>query len=377
MEKTKNQLDLDNLITKHMTENQIVGLSACRVQEGEVIWAKGYGWADMAAQKPMTPDTIQNIASISKTFTCTALMQLWEQGKFQLDDPVNDYLPFQVKHPKHSTSITFHQLLIHTSAIADGNAYEESYACGDPSTSLAEWIQGYLVAGGKFYDPEANFHSWEPGTNWGYSNVAYGLLGYLVETLSGESFTHYCREHIFKPLGMDQTGWLLSEIDISNHAVPHVQPEGSERMKPLFAVNPDPENKNDPLPLCLYSFPNLSDGLVRTSARQLALFAAAFSKPNVNGIPLKPETMQRCFTPQIPSQEVAGVRLGLGLTWFNYANLETPDDILYWMHDGGDPGVHTRMQLSLKSRGAVTILTNSSHSMESMNKLSELIWQIG
>ena len=74
------------------------------------------------------------------------------------------------------------------------------YQCGDPQVSLADWINGYLQPGGQFYDQQENFEVWGPGDRWEYNNVAFGLLGYLVERISGEPFADYCQTHVFQPL---------------------------------------------------------------------------------------------------------------------------------------------------------------------------------
>jgi CubicO group peptidase (beta-lactamase class C family) len=95
---------------------------------------------------PMTDKTIQNIGSISKTITATAVMQLWEKGKFKLDDDVNGYLPFKERNPYFPDDpITFRELLTHKSSIKDGPAYEDSYACGDPTISLKDWIEDFKL----------------------------------------------------------------------------------------------------------------------------------------------------------------------------------------------------------------------------------------
>ena len=78
--------------------------------------------------------------------------------------------------------------MTHRSSIADGSAYARGYGCGDSPISLEEWIPGYLVSGGAFFEAAENFHSWAPGERYEYNNVAFGLLAYLVEVISGTSF---------------------------------------------------------------------------------------------------------------------------------------------------------------------------------------------
>ena len=162
----------------------------------------------------MSLDAIMNIGSISKTFTATAAMQLWEKGMLQLDVDINKYLDFKITNPKYPDKpITIFQILTHTSSIQDGKAYHESYSCGDPTQSLHDWIYNNLNPDGTYYYQGSSFGDWSPGTNTKYSNVAFGLLGLIVEKLAKKPFNEYCKENIFKPLGMINTGWFLREVD--------------------------------------------------------------------------------------------------------------------------------------------------------------------
>ena len=153
----------------------------------------------------MTTESILNIGSVSKLVTSTAALLLWEKGKIDLDGDVSQYLPFSVEHPSGGGPITVRQLLTHTSGLQDGEYYDDSYACGDPVVSLEKWLRGYLVEGGPYYD-EGNFLEQAPGTTFEYSNVGYGLLGLIVQQVSGQNFTTFTRENIFEPLGMGSTG---------------------------------------------------------------------------------------------------------------------------------------------------------------------------
>ena len=274
--------ELDDFIEGERRAGSIPGLAACIVKAGQVVWSRGYGWADIAKRVPMDPVlTVQNIGSISKTVVATAVMQLWEKGKFQLDDDVNEQLPFAVRSPSHpDTPITYRLLLTHRSGIADSLAYSSSYACGDPSLTLDSWINGYLTPGGHYYHKSDNFRPWKPGDKRDYSNLGFGLLGYLVERVSGIPFAQYTKTHIFVPLGMKRTGWHLSEIDRAQHAVPYAPvadgdnpDEELESYRKFGLLGGEPVR--DPVsgthrPLCLYSFPNYPDGSLRTSVSQLA-----------------------------------------------------------------------------------------------------------
>lgn len=339
------------------------GLAACLVKNNHIVWSKGYGWADIERRAPMTPDTLLNIASVSKTITNAAIMQLWEQGCFRLDENINGFLPFVVRNPSHPNEpITYRQLLTHTSSINDGAAYKASYACGDPTISLRNWIEGYLAPGGGSYNETENFHSWKPGDRFHYSNVGFGLLGYLVEVISGSSFSDFCKTNIFEPLGMDETAWYLADLDRAKHAQPYtyVSSKGQTWDDLLQKGN---QTKGAPgiegfIPNCLYSFPNYPDGLLRTSVRQLARFLIshmnddAFQDKRI----LQQNTIETIFTVQIDSSQLPAERGSVGLTWYRF-ELETGDFV--WGHNGGDPGVTTLMQFRPADETGVILFANA------------------
>jgi CubicO group peptidase (beta-lactamase class C family) len=138
---------IDAWIERTREAYHVPGVAVAIVRHGELLRARGYGWADLERRVPMTADTLLNVGSVSKTVTAIAVMQLWERGALRLDDDVNDYLPFAVRNPRHpDVPITARQLLAHRSSIRDGPAYDESYACGDPSLSLVERLFAEAVA---------------------------------------------------------------------------------------------------------------------------------------------------------------------------------------------------------------------------------------
>lgn len=361
------QTELDEFILEKMKRDTVPGVSACIVKENKLVWSKGFGWANIEKKIPMTADTIQNIGSISKTVTATAIMQLWEKGRFKLDDDVNKYLSFEVSNPRFpDVPITFRQLLTHRSSIKDGPAYGKSYACEDPTISLKDWIKEYFTPQGKYYDGEKNFHIWKPGIEVvpkgprAYTNVGFGLLGYLVEVISGMDFAQYCQEHVFGPLGMEQTGWHLSDIDISNHAVPYSYvSENFEAFLPKYDKGKQPKKIGDLFPHCLYSFPNYPDGLVRTSVRELSKFLRAY----MNGGTyqdvqiLKPETIQNILSDK---------HFGRGLCWAMSGN-ENGD--ISWGHTGGDPGIGTIMRFWPKDGIGVIIFFNYGSPRKAMGEI--------
>ncbi|MEM8484503.1 MAG: serine hydrolase domain-containing protein [Bacteroidota bacterium] len=348
------------------------GLAAAAVRGEKLVWSGGFGHADIGGGIPMSPDHIQNIGSISKTVTATAIMQLWEQGAFKLDDDINAYLPYSVRNPRFPDApITFRQLLAHRSSINDGPSYDESYACGDPAVSLAEWIEGYFTEGGAYYDAEANFHTWIPGTTnppespRAYSNVAYGLLGVLVEQIAGGLFSDYCRQHIFEPLRMDKTGWHLSEIDQSQHAMLYsgVPEEAGETLYLPADGTRESLVVDGVYPHCLYSFYNYPDGLVRTSVNGLSRFLRAYMNGGAleGGRILKAETIQTMLSDQ---------HFERGLCWDTYGD---EDDV--WGHDGGDPGVATFMGYTPAENLGVVLFFNAGNFSDNTNEMVSALFE--
>jgi len=217
-----------------MKLSKFPSLSACIIKGSEVIWSKGYGFYDLENRKPATANTIYNVAQISKAVTGTALMQLYEQDLFDLDDDVNNYLPFNLRNPHFPDDpITFRMLLSHSSSLRDEIPINDhygrsiSYSCvdfsGDPPFSFFPypWIADHVVPDGKSYNPTHWSNRYKPGEVSWYAHVNYAIIAYLIELISGEIFVDYCKEHIFIPLEMYHTSFNLSELDVGNVAIPY------------------------------------------------------------------------------------------------------------------------------------------------------------
>jgi CubicO group peptidase (beta-lactamase class C family) len=350
---------ITDFVTDYIDEKHIPGIAAAIIAEGSVVWSDGWGHANLADGRPMTPETITNIASITKTVTNAAILQLRDEGRFALDDPINDHLPFEVVHPRHpNLPITFRHLLTHTGGVNDGDAYDASYACGDPTVSLAQWIEGYFTPGGPYYDADQNFLDQAPGEKYSYSNLGYGLLGYLVENISGQSLADYTRIRLFEPLGMASTDWYLDDIDLERHATPYAWVSAGERLDNALFADLDGETVTEDgfVPFCLYSFYNLSDGLVRTSVLDLSRFLLAhMNHGELEGERiLSEDTIQEIFQRQLDPERLDVWEGEQGLTWRKRDVVEGPA----WGHSGADPGVRTRMLFSPDERIGVIVFAN-------------------
>ncbi len=347
-----------------MASEHIPGLAVAVVRGRELVWSQGFGWANIEKRIPMTPDTIQNIGSVSKTFAATAAMQLFEAGRLKLDDHVNRHLDFVVEHPVHpSTPITIRHLLTHQSSIEDGPAYAQAYACSDPVLSLEEWLRAYLLPSGRFYDAQRNFHEWAPGRRFSYNNVAYGLLGHVVERLSGMSFEDYCQKKIFQPFGMTETSWYLRGIDRTRHSIPYSWVSGGKVRGPTWGGLPpsvvgDPDAatrvNDDYAANCFYNHPNVPDGFLRTSVHQLVRYAQAYLGKTGRGDSslLRADTIASMF------QQISGDEGHVfGLCWNASRH---PGRALLWGHGGSDPGINSNLRLRFEDGVAAVVLMNGN-----------------
>ncbi|HMG06233.1 MAG TPA: serine hydrolase domain-containing protein, partial [Chthoniobacterales bacterium] len=194
-ELTKADLEafLDALLPAQLQSRDIAGAVVAVVKDGQVLLAKGYGYADFAARKPVLADqTLFRPGSISKVFTATAVMQLVEQGKLDLDRDVNDYLDFAI--PKtFAEPVTLRRLLTHTAGFEE--VIKNLFV---PTAKEMRTLREYLIGA----MPEQIFR---PGTVPSYSNWGLTLAGYIVEDVSGEPFEKYIAAHILAPLRMDHS----------------------------------------------------------------------------------------------------------------------------------------------------------------------------
>jgi D-alanyl-D-alanine carboxypeptidase len=186
---------LDAWIGSSVATREIPGLAIGIVHDQDVLWSKGYGFADVERKTPVTSATLFRIASISKTFTATAIMQLRDAGKLKLDEPVVTYLPwltFKNTHPD-GLAITVRHLLTHTSGLPRELAEP---LWNDPKPLRREDALRLLGEAESTFAAERQFK---------YSNLGFALLGEVVEAVSGEPYAAYVDAHILKPLGMTAT----------------------------------------------------------------------------------------------------------------------------------------------------------------------------
>ncbi|HZC01558.1 MAG TPA: serine hydrolase domain-containing protein, partial [Gammaproteobacteria bacterium] len=181
---------LDELLGKEMEENHIPGAAVSVVKDGKLFFAKGYGSADIENKIPVDPEqTIFHVGSVGKLFTWTAVMQLVEEGKLDLDEDVNTYLDFRIPDT-YPQPITLRHLMTHTSGFED-RLLDSVVSDTSEVIPAREWLVTYMPA-----------RVCPPGDCAGYSNYNAMLAGYIVARVSGEPYHQYIQEHIFDPLDM-------------------------------------------------------------------------------------------------------------------------------------------------------------------------------
>lgn len=319
-------------LTAELERLHVPGLSAGIIANGELQCTAVAGWADVEGELPVTPDTLFEWASVSKTITVTAAMILYDEGRFDLDDDVGDYLPFAARNPEcPETPITFRHLMTHTSSIIDNEpVYEGTYTVGDSPLSLGDFVRGYIEPGGEFYDPVENFDYECAGSYNEYSNIAVGLLAHAVETIAGQPFDDFCRDRIFDPLGMGEASFHLSKLDVDNVAVPYEPAAGGtlSRMEHVgYATYPD--------------------GLLRTSVPDLSRFLVMMADSGLyDGQQiLAASTIEEMKRVQFPALDETQ-----GLVW--YYDFDGP----LIGHDGSDCGASSFMFFDpATGRGALLV----------------------
>lgn len=320
----------ETYLLAEMTRQQIPALSTLIFQGDQIKYQSTLGQSNKERDVALADDHLFLLASISKTITATALLQLYDQGLFDLDDAINDYLPFEVNVPNQSTPITFRMLLTHTSGINDGTALDDQYYENEDSpVTLRYFLENYLVPGGEFYNATQNFHDFQPGTQHEYSNEGSALIGLLVEEITKQDFSVYCQEHIFAPLNMTNSFWRLAEI---NQPMVTLYESGE-------AVTP-------------YTFTDYPNGGLRSNAADLYKFLQMLLNEGRIGTTqiLKESTVIEMLNPQI--SEVDN-EVGLHFFVMNAANN-------LWGHDGGEQGITTIMAFNQATKAGAIILASES-----------------
>jgi len=370
------------LLTKEI--NQIYkdsifnGFAVSVVNESGALYTEGFGFSDIKERKKYTDKTIQNIASISKTFVGISLLKAQELGKLNLDEPIEKHLSFKVFNPNFpNEKITIRQLATHTSSIIDNTFYlsknyylkpnqnlnniklnfdnEQIFNQPDSIISMGLFLENILTKNGKWN--KKSFSRNKPGSIYEYSNIATALAAYIVEKATKETFQNFTNKYILQPLKMSNSGWKFEDIEFS-------------KFSRLY------ENPTTPLPY--YEMVTFPDGGFITSASDLSKFLTELIKGyNGKGSILSKESYKEYFHPQLSASNFTerneqnpynesynvGVFIGFGYTG-------------YIGHTGGDPGVLSMMFFNTKSNIGRIMIYNTNFSDKKGNDAFYKIWDL-
>ncbi len=185
--------DLKKITDKY----EAVGLAIVVVKNGKPVYEKAFGYKDLETKTPLTTNDLFRIASISKSFSSTAIMQLVEKGKVSLDDDISDLVGFKVRNPKFpDTKITLEMMLSHRSSLNDSNGYF-TFDVLD-TTKNKDWAKSY--------------NNYEPGTDYEYCNLNFNMIGAVLERLTDVRFDNYIKQQILNPLKLE-AGFCVDSLD--------------------------------------------------------------------------------------------------------------------------------------------------------------------
>ena len=340
--------ELESYLNRLVDSGNPPGVSVVVVKDGQIVYNRAFGYADGPRQEEATPDTVYHWWSMTKIPTAIAIMQLREQGKLDLDDPVTKYLPwFEVTYPSDKSSIiTIRNLLQHTSGLPDTIPAMVGWVHYDDVTlDQTEIVKKHL--------PEFHTLKFEPGSKAMYSNFNYMILGAIIESISGQAYETYIAQNILKPLGMSRTGFVYTPA-MAEHEAAGTLPV-VHFYTPLLPTLLDPgalirERQGKLLWLNrVYIDATPSTGLIGSAPDVARLMMAYLSRGTLDGnLILHPESIS-LLTETAPID-------GHGLGWF----VNESNNTGYLEHAGGGPGFATMMRLYPDTELGIAILANGT-----------------
>jgi len=302
-----------------MVSDRVPGISAAVAIDGKIVWAEGFGFADLENNVPLKATSRMRIASVSKSLTSAAVGQLYEQGKLDLDAPVQSYVP---SFPTKPWPVTTRQLGGHLAGI-------RHYKAGE-----FESMRAYpgVVAGLAIFQNDSLLS--RPGTAYSYSTYGWNLVSAVVEGASGESFISYMKLHVFAPLGMRHTTAEFADSLIPERAHYYLRDSAGPIVNTPYVDN---SNK-------------WSGGGFLSTPSDLVTFGSAFLKPGF----LKPETIEQLWRSQ---QTADGKPTNYGIGWGTAVDSAGRQVI---SHSGGGMGANALLLIYPEQKLVVAVLTNTN-----------------
>jgi len=323
---------LDARAASEFAKDSLGSVTVGVVSGGSLVWSRSYGLADMEKKIPATKATLYRIGSITKQFTALMLLQLAQDGKVHLSDPVEKYFPdvnkIQGRFPG-APPITLVQLATHTSGLAPEPEDTETYLKG----LVSEWEKVLISA-----LPHTRY-AYEPGTRYSYSNIGYAILGAALGRAAGQPYVEYVRQRIFKPLGMSHSFFEPDDRTRSGIARGYLREDDGK----VDTATAEREHLGRG-----YKVPN---GAVYTTMEDMARFVAFEMGEEMPQV-LKKESLEENFKRVVTAN--AGFKRGYG-TGFQVVRLG--DTVLYG-HSGGVAGYQAEAWFDRGSRTGVIVLRN-------------------
>jgi CubicO group peptidase (beta-lactamase class C family) len=323
---------LSGLVDQEMSDHEITGISIALIDDQKIIWQKGFGFADLENKIPATPETIYRAGSISKVFTAAATMQLAEQGKIDIDQPLVKALPeFSIKSRfTDAAPVTPRNVMTHHSGLPS-NYYRGLFVRNpDPFESVLDDIRDEYL-------------STPPNTVFSYSNLGMALLGVSVEKISGQAFNDYMGQHFFQPLGMTGSGFASRAV---TKAYDHNKPIEVFSLRDMPAAN-------------------LLSNVVDLSQFVKMQFAEGRAGNQLILLPATTREMVRVQNANLPLTFDSHVGLG----WL-LSGIQVPGAGRVASHGGSLPDSHSMMSILPDHKLGVVILTNSATSAGSVSKIA-------
>jgi CubicO group peptidase (beta-lactamase class C family) len=318
-----------------MKRLNVVGLSVAVVKHNKIIYTHSFGLKDIESNTPLTDQDIFRIASISKSFSATSVMQLAEAKKLSLSDDFSNLVGFKIRNPKYpETVITLKMVLSHTSSINDSQGYFTLDSI-NPAKS-ANWAKCY--------------NDYEPGKGYQYCNLNYNMTGAVIEKISGERLDNYVKHHILDPLQL-YGGYCVDSLNNSLLATLYEYDSASKKFTPSpMAYAPRREELKNYI--FGYSTPALSPtGGMKISATDLAKYMMMhmnFGK--CNGVRIISKKSSRLMQTKISDEE------GYGLAISELDSL-IPGKVMKG-HTGSAYGLYSAMFFHPKEKFGIVVITN-------------------
>ncbi|MBC7937262.1 MAG: beta-lactamase family protein [Rhizobacter sp.] len=334
--------EIETFLQSLIDTGGIPGITIALTVGQDIVYTSAFGVTSTETKVELEPKHIFHIASVSKTFTATAVMQLYEKGKIDINKPLTTYLPYFKLKDERYKDITIKQMLNHTSGMPDVDDYEWAKAISDDGA--AERYARSLSDSELISKPGSEFH---------YSNIAFDIMADLIAKVSGMSFEKYVKDNILTPLEMKESSFYYPEIKKSLRTSPHIG-------KPPKV-----------LPVYPYNRMHAPSSTLNTNVLEMSHWAIAnmYNGKYKNTQILLPETHLMMMTPTFITNKDHNI--SMGLSWFMYLY----KGMTNYEHGGSDDGYRSLLTLIPEKKIGIVLLCNLEHirMYDTRNKIRDIL----